>query len=1066
MRFSHKQLRPLPIVLALQAALCSPLWAAGFTVDAGTVDNAPKTISSVAGDSSTSTVNGSLSVFSEASGGTKAVATIIFDKNSKGADTLINNGTIEATSNDEDARAIQAKDNTGTVTIINNGTISAAGSDVIKMGKKITDLMIDNQGTIWQKGKGIDAGQGMDLADFAGASATIKNGSASNTAAVIRSDTGDAIAAGNNMHIINYGTIISNGQVNTKCRETVEDACDDSDAPSPHDGIDADKSTGVVIDNYGTISGPRHGITADVEIHVTNYAGAKIIGRNGSGIGTDGTGYVENYGLISGRYAGAGKVFDHSKGGTIAGVIPSGSDGDGDGVDIDGVGTIINHGRIEGLGGGGSDANGFPNGGDGIAMGGGTVANAKGASIWGDNNGILVDDGANGQSFAGGRGTEDAAPDVVKIANDGEIIGNKKVAIGLVGDFDDEIVNGSTGVIIGGANTVRVDEVSSVTKAAAIQMGGGNDTLTNYGRIEGKNGMAIDMGDGDDTLRLFGGTVIGTINGGSGVNGGINALETDGTQSFNAGQLSNFQNITIKGGTTTFNSALTGVDSITVDRKGSLSLIGTSGNVTVDGTLKAPAGANFGKISIDGNYTQNASGVLETRIGLNGASDMLAVANTATLADGATIRPMINGYIADGASYTVVDAGTLATTADNLKIDGTSNFLTYTLEKDGNDLKLVAHRENSFASLVPTGIAGVAKGLEAVFSTGSQESIDLVNAFESLPDAKAVAKATAQLAPETNAAAQSASMAAQGSVFSAFDNRIDTMRNGSVAMNQTGLAAGDSTGGRFWIQGLASVATQKARKGANGFDLDAQGLAVGFETDLNARDMVGLSGGYTQAGSDGRDDGAGDDNDVKALHIGGYFSRTDSDYTLDTSVALSSNRYSSQRQVSIPGFAETLNAKYSGYQVGLRAEYGIPFALDAKWSGRWLMGARLAHLDNDGYTENGGVSAQRVDSASANSVQSVLGVEFVNRLDTSSSATLRARYLHEFADTPAIDASFVNGGPSFRVDGVQPGREALQLGLGYRSVTSQGTVISIGYDLEVRDKFLGHQLTAKATWNF
>jgi uncharacterized protein with beta-barrel porin domain len=93
-------------------------------------------------------------------------------------------------------------------------------------------------------------------------------------------------------------------------------------------------------------------------------------------------------------------------------------------------------------------------------------------------------------------------------------------------------------------------------------------------------------------------------------------------------------------------------------------------------------------------------------------------------------------------------------------------------------------------------------------------------------------------------------------------------------------------------------------------------------------------------------------------------------------------------------------------------------------------------------------------------------MEFTNRISDSSSTTLRARYLHEFADTPAVDATFVNGGPSFSLDSVQPARDSLQLGVGYRNVTSQGTVIAIGYDLEVKDKYLGHQLSARAIWNF
>lgn len=799
---------------------------------------------------------------------------------------------------------------------------------------------------------------------------------------------------------------------------------------------------------------------------VTNQRGGQIIGRNGSGVGSDGTGTVINYGTISGQYAGDGKVFQQP--GT--GGISTASNGDGDGVDIDGVAYIENYGRIQGLGAGGVDSGGAPNGADGIAAGGGTIINHAGATIYGQSKGILIDDGSDGTAVASGRGTATAAAAAINIVNEGTIIGDKKVAVGLVGSFNDTLINGSSGVITGGADATRLGENNSTVAGAAVQMGAGDDVLVNYGRIEGKNGLAIDMGTGDDTLRLLGGVVVGSIDGGT----GTNLLETNGTQNFNAGQLSNFQNITVLGGNTTFNYALTDANNIQIDAGGNLRVNGdvtASGNLTVNGTLQAASGETFRNITVAGDYAQGASGVLEARIGANNLSDKITVTGNASFANGATIRPLITGAVADGSSYTLVSADTLNATTGNLQVNnGSGAFYTYSLQGSGNDLQLVAHRQNGLANVIPQNLGGLANSLNQLASgafSNSEQGLKLLNSLQSLPNARALSDAAAQLAPETNAAAQSAATAAQGSVFSAFDNRMDAARGGEqVALNKTGLAGGDAAGNRFWVQGLASIAKQKARKGANGFDLDAQGLAAGYETDLNKTDMVGISGGYTQAGSDGRDSGAGDDNDVKSLHIGGYFSRTESNYTLDASLAISANRYKTQRVVAITGFNETLRGKFNGNQIGARFEYGLPFVLDTTWSGRWLLGARVSRLDNGSYTETGGAAAQTVASTSANSVQSVLGVEFSNKLSASSSATLRARYLHEFADTPAIEATFASGGPAFKIDGVQPGREALQLGLGYRKVTASGTTVAIGYDMEVRDKYLGHQLTAKALWNF
>lgn len=1064
MHLKHKSLYPLPLLLALQSAYAAPVVPPGFTIDTGTVATTGQSIGSSATTDNTATVNGSISV-------TDGTPAITVTTGNGGTVTINNQGIIENTNGDENARGIYSKNNNNTL-VINNAAgaiISAVGDDAVKAGKAGAKVIINNQGTIWQKGTGVDAGQALDLADVAAMGSTLTNGSATNSAALIRADGADAINPASNMAIVNYGTIITNGLVNTKCREAVpgNGACDSPKATSPADAIDVDKNTGVSVDNFGVISGSRHGITADNAVEVINRAGGQIIGRNGSGVGSDGTATVTNYGLISGRYAGAGNVYDHTLGGTLTGVSPSINDGDGDGVDIDGVGTINNYGRIEGLGGGGSDADGNPNAGDGIAMGGGTINNAVGASIWGKSNGILIDDGANGTATASGRGTSSAAPAAAVITNNGTITGDQGVAIGLVGNFDDTIVNNATGVITGGANTVRVDQLRSTTPGAAIQMGGGNDQLDNHGRIEGKNGMAIDMGDGDDTLRLFAGSVIiGTVDGGS----GTNLLETNDTQTFSSGQFRNFQNLHVNSGITTFNYDVGTLGTVQIAAGASLRVngsFGTSGDLTVNGTLQAPVSGPMRTTGIGGNYAQGAGGVLETRVGGSG-NDRLSVAHTATLSAGATIRPLLSGYVNDGATFTILDAGSLTATAAGLTVDSDAAFLHYSVQQQGNDLVLVAHRSQSLASMLPQGQVGVLPGLLGLFNAGSQSAINLVNAFEALPDAGAVSNAVSQLAPQNNVAMQSVSTAAQNSVFSSFGNRIDAARDGSsvVMAGGTGLAGGDAAGGRFWLQGLAAVGTQRARAGSNGYNLNAQGLDLGFEADLNARDTFGVSAGYTEAGNDGRDAGDGDNGQVKSMHFGGYFSRTECNYTLDASVVLSLNHNYSQRVVAFPGFADRLSAGYAGYQIGTRVEYGVPFTLNTSWSGRVLVGARLSHLENDGYAEAGGLAAQQIGSASANSTQSVLGVEFTDRMDTVTSTTLRARYLHEFADTPAIDATFVNGGPSFRTDGVQPGRDGLELGIGFRKATAQGTIIAVGYDLEVRDRYLGHQLTARAMWNF
>lgn len=1045
--------RPIPLVLALHAVFAAPsTQGASFTVPAATTDTAGKTLTT--GD--TGTVYGTLSV-----GGNAQAITVT---GTNGTVTINNFGLIEQTGT---SRAVRNNTNGVTLVVNNNAgaSIKAVGDDVFKVGQPASIFKLTNQGTIWQTGMGTGSGQALDLRDITSSSGNfVINGSPTNDAALIRADGDDAIRPGSNTTITNYGTIISNGMVNTKCPDYLGNAC--AGKPSAHDAIDLGSSTGVEIENYGIISGPRHAITADKSVIVTNYSSGQIIGRNGSGVGSDGTGTVTNYGLISGRYAGAGNAYDHlGNGATI-------NNGDGDGVDIDGVGTIINYGRIEGLGGGGFDNDGNPNGGDGVALGGGTVTNHVGAVIWGESNGILVDDGANGTDTTNpaankNRGTSSAQAAAVTITNSGAIIGGRKVAIGLVGNWNDEILNNATGVIIGGPDTLQVNKLSTdptQTPGAAIQMGDGDDTLENHGYIQGLNGKAIDMGNGDDTLKLFAGgstgIVVGTIDGGA----GIDTLETGGTQTFSPGTLSGFENFIVRNGTTTFDYGLGTVLSVTVDPGATLKVEGpmsTSGNFTINGTFKATTVPTLRTILVGGNYMQGPTSDIEVGVGRSNQSDKIIVAGNATISNGATITPIAREFIPDGATYTIIVAnGGLTVTPENLTVPVMDSYLRYYLSSVGNELKLQARRTtlNEIAIANNSSLSSLGNALDTI-SKNNGNADNLLNALYQLKNEKAIISALNQVAPDINDDWVQASHQSINVVFSAIEKRIDLARSG--------LAVGDNRDRRFWIQGIDSWGRQDPRASANGYKINAVGIAGGIEADRSAKEVMGLTIGYAHATTQGKGAGSGDDFRVNAVYGGGYFSQVISDFTLDASVVFGYGDFRSERMVTFPGFSEKLTGDYHGWQFGGRIEAGFPIHVDSQWSARWLLGARAGYITTGSYEENGNISvAQRIDDNSARSLQSVLGIEFNHQYYSKSIIQLRTRYLHEFAGAPDIKASFVVGGPEFTLSSVKPNRDTLQLGIGYRRVAENGVVFTLGYDAEVKKQYLSHQILARASWMF
>lgn len=317
--------------------------------------------------------------------------------------------------------------------------------DGIRIDTDVTDgkVTINNAGTITSQ-----TGQAIDLDSISTNGATINN----YATGVISTQDADAIRAGGNGTVNNWGKIISNAA-----------APDDS-----KDGIDFQDHAGTV-NNYagGVISGARHGITSDVDVNVYNEAGASITGRNGSGVGSDGNGTVLNYGTITGT------IDDVSE------------NGDGDGVDIDFKANITNFGTIQGTGAKG-EKDGSPNTSEGIAAGGGTIINGSAnAVISGKDNAILIDD-SNASD----------APYATQITNLGTIRGEDGFGIRIIGTQNDTIQNAG---LIEGAN------------GEAVDLGGGDDTLiVNTG---GKFIGLVDGGAGTDTVDLDGtGTFAGGVN--------------------------------------------------------------------------------------------------------------------------------------------------------------------------------------------------------------------------------------------------------------------------------------------------------------------------------------------------------------------------------------------------------------------------------------------------------------------------------------------------------------------------------------------------------------------------
>jgi uncharacterized protein with beta-barrel porin domain len=538
---------------------------------------------------------------------------------------ITNSGLIETTSAGGNRRGINLN-HSGSIANVtqfrvtnNAGASILSGDDTIRVTAATLNavsgtFVIDNAGIIRSS-----SGQAIDFDNLTQAtSISIIN----RATGMIQSNGADAMKPGNGASVTNFGQIISNATVGT--------LFDGVNRPAGNDGIDFGARSGTVTNaSGGLISGFRHGITVDAgnSVTVVNEAGGTIIGRNGSGFGSDGSGTVTNYGLISG---------DNTNGGTTMNV-------DGDGVDIDGIGTVTNYGIIRGTGASGVDTGGRTNGSEGIALGGGTIVNAAGALISGANAGILVDDGANGSAFG-----------ATTITNAGTIQGLNGFGIRFVGNFNDVITN--TGTISG-------------SNGLAIDMGAGNDTL-NLGTGSNIIGQ-IDGGVGTDTINLAGvGSLTNTANFEL-LNVQSGSWTLTGTQTFASGT-------TVSSGANLFvNGTLNGP--LSVLSGGLLGGTGTVGNTTVSGTLSP--GNSIGTLTVQGNLVLTSAATYLVEVSATG-TDRTNVAGTATLGGAGLSLSLAPGGVFG--RFTILNAaGGIVGTFGG--ISASSNIAT-TLSYDANNV--------------------------------------------------------------------------------------------------------------------------------------------------------------------------------------------------------------------------------------------------------------------------------------------------------------------------------------------------------------------------------------------
>lgn len=805
---------------------------------------------------------------------------------------------------------------------------------------------------------------------------------------LIRGVREDAMRVGNNATITNYGTISSG---------------DMTSADAKFDGIDFDASTGGKVENHGTITGGRHGITTDAGAELVNYAGGVIIGRNGSGFGSDGNGRVTNYGRITGAYNG---------------LVP---DGDGDGVDIDGQGWIDNHGIIEGTGAGGSK-DGSPNTSEGIAMGGGTIFNHAGATISGAANAILIDDSATG-----------GAPYATHLENFGQILGLGGDAVRIIGEQADSVING--GLI-------------SSTGGVALDLGGGADSLTlrSGSRFVGR----VDGGAGRDVVTLD------DVGGGSfgnstrfewlQVSAGRWTLDTDdfseGGQVLAGAELVNLGRI---GGTLGIASGAT-----------------YAGGGHVD-NLDLAAGSTLAfAVAADGSHSPLQA---DGRVSLDGARlDVRASAGTYPNTSRYQVIQAAGGVSGRFASVTSTFAfltPSLRYGANSVELELTRNDVAFASVAGNSNAATVA------GSISAQGSPQLYNALVVQDGTRAGQALDQLAAAGNASLAGSSLASTGQVTGAMLGALQSVGASGTGGLLSARSledgPQLAALGVPEAARNLNDPAAR----GRLWMQGLGSHGRLDGQAGSADLDSDTRGAVLGADWALDGQWRLGVLGGYSRTRLDAGRSLKGDVDSLHlglyglhqdgplSLRLGAAYSRHDGEshrtVEFDGFSDRLKGRYDahSLQAVSELGYALGSGRWQAepfaglGYQYYARdgyAERGGAAALrvDDQHQGNFTssLGLRLAHL---GTLDN--------------------GMTLVPRL------SLAWRHVYGDVDSSTRQA-FLSGGNAFRVEGTALDRNSLLVETGLDLGLSSTQRIGLAYSGELGSNARNNALIAQWQMGF
>ncbi len=437
--------------------------------------------------------------------------------------------------------------------------------------------------------------------------------------------------------------------------------------------------------------------------------------------------------------------------------------------------------------------------------------------------------------------------------------------------------------------------------------------------------------------------------------------------------------------------------------------------------------------------------------GLAGTASTLMASGDITLADGASIAPVLSSVIVPGNNtFAIFNAEGALSVGGN--IDGSllsidSPFLydtSFALDPNDPNILLIT------LDVRPSAALGLDPVQAASFDTNYaalENNSDLASAFINITDGDEFRSALNQLLPEFAAAARQFVVANVDGAVGAVATHLDNAR----------LSQDQSSGA--WIQEFTYFADRDLAGLSEQYRGFGFGFTGGLDTAFGPFHTAGVNFGF--ASTEIEDVlGFDDPMDVMTFQTGLYGGIQTGKFNIDVYGGGGVNDFEQTRNINIGSFTDTANGDWSGTHLNGSIRGGYDIALSDKFWARPAFSVDYLRLKEDAYTETGtegvalDVSSRSSELAGATAMMN-LGAKFEGKR-TWVRPSIRAGYRSEFINDGVSTTYGFAGLPSRTTLTSEAFPEEAFL-LGFSLAAGSGySSFGFDFDSDIRDGFIRH----------